>query len=155
MASIEDKAVRLKNELAEALNDERYQNLSFVAGGNLTKGCRNYLQQHTEKICRLTCEYGLCLRIQRIINGEIFTLADIDKCRQEIMQQYPEYEKPITAYSGILFAAEAIRKSFGRKYYLLLYKYPILIDFETLNNRICVVHPSNFIEYYSKEERKE
>ena len=71
------------------------------------------------------------------------------------MQQYPEYEKPVTAYSGILFAAEAIRKSFGRKYYLLLYKYPILIDFGTSNNQICIIHPSNFIEYRTKNERED
>ena len=69
------------------------------------------------------------MRLLRIIRGEVFTLDDINKCRMEIMRQYPGYERPITADSGILLAAEAIRKSFGRKYYLPLYKYPILIDF--------------------------
>lgn len=82
-------------------------------------------------------------------------MDDINKCRLEIMREYPEYERPITARSGILFAAEAIRKSFGHKYYLPLYKYPIRIDFGTQNGRICVVHPCNFIEYedeYGQEE---
>lgn len=85
--------------------------------------------------------------LKRIVDGNVFTLDDINKCRSLIMQEYPEYERPITARSGILFAAEAIRKSFGHKYYLSLYKYPIRIDFGTQNGRICVVHPSNFIEY--------
>ena len=85
--------------------------------------------------------------LKRIVDGNVFTLDDINKCRSLIMQEYPEYERPITARSGILFAAEAIRKSFGHKYYLPLYKYPIRIDFGTQNGRICVVHPSNYSEY--------
>lgn len=88
--------------------------------------------------------------LKRIVDGNVFTLDDINKCRSLIMQEYPEYERPITARSGILFAAEAIRKSFGHKYYLPLYKYPIRIDFGMQNGRICVVHPSNFIEYEDK-----
>lgn len=68
---------------------------------------------------------------------------------------YPGYERPITADSGILLAAEAIRKSFGRKYYLPLYKYPILIDFGTPDGQICVIHPSNYISYTSKKEGEE
>lgn len=88
--------------------------------------------------------------LKRIVNGNVFTLDDINKCRLLIMQEYPEYERPITARSGILFATEAIRKSFGHKYYLPLYKYPIRIDFGMQNGRICVVHPSNFIEYEDK-----
>ena len=89
--------------------------------------------------------------LKRIVDGNVFTLDDINKCRSLIMQEYPEYERPITARSGILFAAEAIRKSFGHKYYLPLYKYPIRIDFGTQNGRICVVHPSNFIEYEDED----
>ena len=93
--------------------------------------------------------------LKRIVDGNVFTLDDINKCRSLIMQEYPEYERPITARSGILFAAEAIRKSFGHKYYLPLYKYPIRIDFGTQNGRICVVHPSNFIEYADKYGQEE
>ena len=89
--------------------------------------------------------------LKRIVDGDVFTLDDINKCRLEIMREYPEYERPITAHSGILLAAEAIRKSFGHKYYLPLYKYPIRIDFGTQNGRICVVHPSNFIEYEDED----
>ena len=48
---------------------------------------------------------------------------------------------------GNIPAAKAIRKSFGKKYYLPLYKYPILIDFGTPDGQICVVHPSNFVCY--------
>lgn len=121
MATFEEKAERLKKELEEAANGSQ---------------CRN-----------LSREYELTLRLLRIIRGEVFTLDDINECRLEIMREYPEYGRPITAESGILLAAEAIRKSFGRKYYLPLYKYPIRIDFGTPNGRICVVHPSNFIEY--------
>lgn len=73
----------------------------------------------------------------------------------EIMRQHPGYERPITAESGILLAAEAIRKSFGRKYYLPLYKYPIKIDFGTPDGQICVIHPSNYISYTSKKEGEE
>mgnify|MGYP006905696337 FL=1 len=124
MATFEEKAERLKKELEEATNDDQRRNLSR--------------------------EYELTLRLLRIIRGEVFTLDDINKCRLEIMREYPEYKRPITARSGILFAAEAIRKSFGHKYYLPLYKYPIRIDFGTQNGRICVVHPSNFIEYEDK-----
>ena len=93
--------------------------------------------------------------LKRIVDGDVFTLDDINKCRLLIMQEYPEYERPITARSGILFAAEAIRKSFGHKYYLPLYKYPIKIDFGTPDGQICVVHPSNFVSYTSKKEREE
>ena len=100
-------------------------------------------------------EYELTLRLLRIIRGEVFTLDDINKCRMEIMRQHPGYERPITAESGILLAAEAIRKSFGRKYYLPLYKYPILIDFGKPDEQICVIHPSNFISYTSKKEGEE
>ena len=92
MATFEEKAERLKKELAEAANGDRRRSLSH--------------------------EYELTLRLLRIVRGEVFTLVDINKCRMEIMQQHPEYERPITAESGILLAAEAIRKSFGRKYYL-------------------------------------
>uniref|UniRef100_UPI003FD85556 hypothetical protein n=1 Tax=Alistipes putredinis TaxID=28117 RepID=UPI003FD85556 len=121
MATFEEKAERLKKELEEAPNGDQRRNLSH--------------------------EYELTLRLLRIIRGEVFTLDDINKCRQEIMRQHPGYERPITADSGILLAAEAIRKSFGRKYYLPLYKYPILIDFGTPDGQICVVHPSNFVCY--------
>ena len=121
MATFEEKAERLKKELEEAANGSQRRNLSR--------------------------EYELTLRLLRIIRGEVFTLDDINECRLEIMREYPEYGRPITAESGILLAAEAIRKSFGRKYYLPLYKYPIRIDFGTPNGRISVVHPSNFIEY--------
>lgn len=93
--------------------------------------------------------------LKRIVDGDVFTLDDINKCRLLIMQEYPEYKRPIMAQSGILFAAEAIRKSFGRKYFLPLYKYPIRIDFGTQNGRICVVHPSNFIEYEDKNGQEE
>ena len=124
MATFEEKAERLKKELEEAANGSQ---------------CRN-----------LSREYELTLRLLRIIRGEVFTLEDINKCRLEIMREYPEYGRPITAESGILLTAEAIRKSFGRKYYLPLYKYPIRIVFGTQNRRICVVHPSNFIEYEDK-----
>lgn len=148
-----DKALRLAKELEEALNDDRYRNLSFVAAGNLSRGAKSYLNRHTEKICRLRHEYDLCLRIQRIIDGEVFTLEDINACRLEIMRQYPEYEQPVTARSGILFAVEAIRKSFGRKYYLPLYRHPIRIDFGTANGRIYIIHSSNFIEYETKKDR--
>lgn len=69
------------------------------------------------------------------------------------MRRYPEYERPITAQSGIHFAVEAIRKSFGRKYYLLFYRHPIRIDFGTVNGRIYIIHSSNFIEYEAKKDR--
>lgn len=121
----------------------------------MTSGGRNFLRQHSEKIQRLQQEYDRWIRLKRIIDGEVFTLDDIDKCRMEIMREYPEYECPITAHSGILLAAEAIRKSFGRKYYLPLYKYPIRIDFGTQNGQICIVHPSNFIEYEDKNGQEE
>ena len=119
----------MKKELEEAANGDRRRSLSH--------------------------EYELTLRLLRIIRGEVFTLDDINKCRMEIMRQHPGYERPITAESGILLAAEAIRKSFGRKYYLPLYKYPILIDFGTSDRQICVIHPSNFVSYTSKKEGEE
>ena len=112
MATFEEKAERLKKELEEAANGSQRRNLSR--------------------------EYELTLRLLRIIRGEVFTLDDINECRLEIMREYPEYGRPITAESGILLAAEAIRKSFGRKYYLPLYKYPIRIDFGTPNGRISI-----------------
>lgn len=127
MATFEEKAEQLKKELEEAANGNRRRRLSH--------------------------EYELILRLLRIIRGEVFTLDDINKCRMEIMRQYPVYERPITTESGILLAPEAIRKSFGKKYYLPLYKYPILIDFGTPDGRICVVHPSNFISYRTPTER--
>ena len=73
-------------------------------------------------------------------------------CRMEIIHQHPGYEQPITAESGILLAAEAVREPFGRKCSLPLYKYPILIDFGTPDGRICVIYPSNFVSYISKEK---
>ena len=155
MATVEDKIRQLKDELDKLLADERYKNVVFIAGGSMTSGGRNFLRQHSEKIRRLQQEYDRWIRLKRIIDGEVFTLDDIDKCRMEIMREYPEYERPITAHSGILLAAEAIRKSFGRKYYLPLYKYPIRIDFGTQNGRICIVHPSNFIEYEDKNGQEE
>ena len=72
-----------------------------------------------------------------------------------MLRQHPGYERPIMTESGILLAAKAIRKSFGKKYYLPLYKYPILIDFGVPDGRICVIHPSNDISYTSKEEGEE
>ena len=71
------------------------------------------------------------------------------------LRLYPGYDRPITAESGILLAAEAIRKSFGKKYYLPLYKYPILIDFGTPDGQICVIHSSNYISYTSKKGGEE
>ncbi len=88
--------------------------------------------------------------LKRIADGDVFTLDDVNKCRLLIMQEYSEYKGPITAQSGILFAVEAIRKSFGRKYFLPLYRYPIKIDFGTSDNRICIVDGSNFVEYEMK-----
>lgn len=129
MATFEERAERLKKELEEAANDYKRRNLFR--------------------------EYELTLHLLRIIRGEVFTLDDINKCRLEIMRQHPGYDHPLTAESGILLAAEAIRKSFGRKYYLPLYKYPILIDFGTPDGQICVIHPSNFVSYTSKKEGEE
>ena len=86
MATFEEKAERLKKELEEAPNGDQRRNLSH--------------------------EYELTLRLLRIIRGEVFTLDDINKCRMEIMRQHPGYERPITAESGILLAAEEI--SFAR-----------------------------------------
>ena len=126
MATFEERAEQLKKELEKAANGNQRRNLFR--------------------------EYELTLRLLRIIRGEVFTLDDINKCRMEIMRLYPGYDRPITAESGILLAAEAIRKSFGRKYYLPLYKYPILIDFGTPDGRICMIHPSNFVSYTSKKE---
>ena len=129
MATFEERAEHLKKELEKAANGNQLRNLFR--------------------------EYELTLRLLRIIRGEVFTLDDINKCRMEIMRLYPGYDRPITAESGILLAAEAIRKSFGRKYYLPLYKYPILIDFGVPDGRICVIHPSNFISYTSKKGGEE
>ncbi len=152
MGTIKEKIQRLKKELDEAIQDERYKNLSFVSGGNLTKSGRNFVRRHTDKIGRLAHEYDLHVRIQRIIDGEIFTLEDINRCQLEIMNRFSQYEHPIDSGSGILFAAEAIRKSFGGRFALILYRYPIKIDFETPNRRIYIIHPSNFIEYQKKQE---
>lgn len=152
MGTIKEKIERLKKELDEASNDEKFRNLAFVAGGNMTKSGRAYIRRQTEKICRLSHEYDLHVRIQRIIDGEVFTLDDIDKCRLEIEKRYPQYQQPLDASSGILFTAEAIRKSFGNRFYLILYRYPIKIDFGTPNRRICIIHPSNFVEYEKKGE---
>lgn len=155
MGTTEERIRQLKEELDKALADERYKNLSFIAGGNMASGGSNFLRQPTGKILHLKQEYDRLSRLKRIIDGEVFTLEDIDKCRLEIMQEYPEYERPITAISGILLAAEAIRKSFGRKYYLPLYKYPIKIDFGIPNQRVCIIHPSNFVEYEDKNGQEE
>ena len=129
MATFEERAEQLKKELEKAANGNQRRNLSR--------------------------EYELTLRLLRIIRGEVFTLDDINKCRMEIMRQHSGYDRPITAESGLLLAAEAIRKSFGRKYYLPLYKYPILIDFGKPDGQICVIHPSNFISYTSKKGGEE
>ena len=83
MATFEEKAERLMKEWEVATNDDQRRNLSR--------------------------EYELTLRLLRIIRGEVFTLDDINKCRMEIMRLYPGYDRPITAESGILLAAEAIR----------------------------------------------
>lgn len=88
MATFEERAEQLKKELEKAANGNQRRNLFR--------------------------EYELTLRLLRIIRGEVFTLDDINKCRMEIMRLYPGYDRPITAESGILLAAEAIRKSFGR-----------------------------------------
>lgn len=93
--------------------------------------------------------------LKRIVDGDVFTLDDINQCRLLIMHEYPEYKRPITAQSGILFAVEAIRKSFGRKYFLPLHRYPIKIDFGTPDNRICIIDGSNFIEYEKKNGLEE
>lgn len=49
MTRYKDRAAELKEELNEALNDERYRNPSFVSVGNLTRGNRSYLTRHMEK----------------------------------------------------------------------------------------------------------
>ena len=71
-----------------------------------------------ERIDFSTLEAHRVTLLKRIADGDVFTLDDVNKCRLLIMQEYPEYKGPITAQSGILFAVEAIRKSFGRKYFL-------------------------------------
>ncbi len=147
MGTIKEKIEQLKKELDEASNDKKFRNLAFVTSGNMTKSGRAHIRRQAEKICRLSHEYDLHVRIQRIIDGEVFTLDDIDKYRQEIKKRFPQYNQPIGSDCGILFAAEAIRKSFGNCFCLILYRYPIKTDFGTPNRRICIIHPSNFIEY--------
>lgn len=153
MATITERIDRLKKELDEAMHDERYKNLASVPDDSQTKSGRDYLRRHNDRIGRLSHELDLHVRIRRIIEGEVFTLDDINQCRTEIMNRFPQYEHPIDAGSGILFAAEAIRKSFGTKFTLILYRYPIKIDFGTSHRRICIIHPSNFIEYRKKQEK--
>ena len=108
-----------------------------------------------ERIDFSTLEAHRVTLLKRIADGDVFTLDDVNKCRLLIMQEYPEYKGPITAQSGILFAVDAIRKSFGRKYFLPLYRYPIKIDFGTPDNRICIIDGSNFIEYEKKNGLEE
>lgn len=152
--TLRERAARLKKELNAANDDGRYRNLSFIACGNLTRGCRRYLQRHTEKICRLQRDYELCRRILRIIDGETFSLEEMDKCRIEIMHRYPQYEVPITVCTGLVFMAEAIRKSFGGKYLRYLRKYPIRLDFGRA--RFSRSHPTipYVISRNDKEEDK-
>lgn len=38
--------------------------------------------------------------LKRFVDGDVFTLDDINKCRLLIMQEYPEYKRPITAQSA-------------------------------------------------------
>ncbi|CVI71740.1 hypothetical protein [Alistipes sp. CHKCI003] len=152
MTRYKDQAARLKEELNEALNDERYRNLSFVSVGNLSRANRNYLTRHMEKIGRLQHRYDLCVRMQRIVDGEVFTLDDIDKCRMEIMRRYPEYGQEIGLPYGIIFTAEAIRKSLTPKYDQQLHKHPIRIDFGT--DVVIEIDYSNFIRRYPKKQNK-
>ena len=146
--TLRERAARLKRELDAANDDGRYRNLSFIACGNLTRGCRRYLQRHTEKICRLQRDYELCRRILRIIDGEAFSLEEMDRCRIEIMHRYPEYEVPITVCTGLVFMVEAIRKSFGGKYVRYLRKYPIRLDFGT--GKIFEIAPDDSIRHIPK-----
>lgn len=148
MTALRERATRLKKELDAANDDGRYRNLSFIACGNLTRGCRRYLQRHTEKICRLQRDYELCRRILRIIDGETFSLEEMDECRIEIMHRYPQYEVPITVCTGLVFMAEAIRKSFGGKYVRYLRKYPIRLDFGT--GKIFEIAPDDSIRHIPK-----
>ena len=38
--------------------------------------------------------------LKRIVDGNVFTLDDINKCRSLIMQEYPEYERRVREYSS-------------------------------------------------------
>lgn len=49
IGTIKEKIERLKKELEEAMNDERFRNLTFVAGGNQTKSGRAYIRRQTGK----------------------------------------------------------------------------------------------------------
>ena len=103
------------------------------------RSCRRYLQRHTEKICR---------RILRIIDGETFSLEEMDECRIEIMHRYPQYEVPITVCTGLVFMAEAIRKSFGGKYVRYLRKYPIRLAVGT--GKIFEIAPDDSLRHIPK-----
>lgn len=81
MTRYKDRAAELKEELNEALNDERYRNPSFVSVGNLTRGNRSYLTRHMEKSVEFNTDTTFACAC-----GELSTVPPpyfIEKCRRE------------------------------------------------------------------------
>lgn len=146
--TLRERAARLKKELNAANDDGRYRNLSFIACGNLTRGaaaiCNDIRRRSAACNATTNCAGASCC----IIDGETFSLEEMDKCRIEIMHRYPQYEVPITVCTGLVFMAEAIRKSFGGKYVRYLRKYPIRLDFGT--GKIFEIAPDDSIRHIPK-----
>lgn len=152
MATINQRIENIKKELDEILRDPQYNNLVSFPVAELSKKEQAVLRKCDRSVDRLQHEYRLLLRARKIMNEEIFHLGDIWECQAEIGEKYPQYKEPIRAGCGILFAARIIQLSFGKRYYLLFYKYPIKIDFETSDAKVYVIHPGNFIRHYKKDE---
>lgn len=140
------KQEKIQRELDAATADGRFRNIAFCSGGNLSKASYNYKLRHTYKISRLCGELHLCERAIRIVSGEPFKIVDLWKCQLDIQRVYTEYERSIGQYTGIIFAADAVRLSFFGKYRSVIERLPIILDFETTNKIIYSVYPNNRIE---------
>lgn len=144
---LEAELSKLKSDYTAASDDGRFRNITFGAAGHLSKGSRNYMYRHRDKLCRITDEITMCKRAVKIVRGEAFNNEDMDECRRDIMHLYKDYERPY--YGGgftVAYMAEGIVLSFFGKYRSVLNRFPVILDFEN-NNGLYYYNPDKTITH--------
>lgn len=93
---IERLEIKLKtytNEFEVLQNDSQIRNIAFGSAGYLSKGSKNKLYKHREKLGTITDKIELTKFCLKIVKGESFNLNDLHKLTISfVADMYKEYE---------------------------------------------------------------
>lgn len=123
---LEVKLRKYLNDFEELQSNLQIRNMAFGSAGYLSKGSKNKLYKHREKIGDVTDEIQLTEFCLKIAKGEVFYLNDLHKLNTFFVADlHPEYSNVFLDTCFPIFrVAEIVNMIFER--YSLPYKKDIL-----------------------------